>query len=129
SATSPAEYWPGLHLMPIPFLRRRRRRRPAEPTARPRSTDRGAPTTEHPQRSTRTKDSGRRDTMTTPPATTIPTATGEAPAALSPGDELDVLVVGAGGAGLSAAVFAAIAGLRTAVIERTDQVGGTTAFT
>jgi glycine/D-amino acid oxidase-like deaminating enzyme len=67
--------------------------------------------------------------MTTPPATTIPTATGEAPAALSPGDELDVLVVGAGGAGLSAAVFAAIAGLRTAVIERTDQVGGTTAFT
>src|SRR5699024_7274692 len=67
--------------------------------------------------------------MTTPPATTIPTANGEAPAALSPGDELDVLVVGAGGAGLSAAVFAAIAGLRTAVIERTEHVGGTTAFT
>lgn len=67
--------------------------------------------------------------MTTPPATAIPTADGEAPASLSPGDELDVLVVGAGGAGLSAAVFSAIAGLRTAVIERTEHVGGTTAFT
>src|SRR5699024_5821271 len=67
--------------------------------------------------------------MTTPPATTIPTANGEAPAARSPGDEVDVLGVGAGGAGLSAVVFAAIVGLRTAVIDRTEHVGGTTAFT
>jgi 2-polyprenyl-6-methoxyphenol hydroxylase-like FAD-dependent oxidoreductase len=45
------------------------------------------------------------------------------------GDVLDLLVVGAGGAGLSAAVFGSIAGLTTAVVERTEYVGGTTAFT
>lgn len=64
-----------------------------------------------------------------PSGTSIPYASGEAAAALHDGDVLDVLVVGAGGAGLSAAVFAAIAGLRTAVIERTEYVGGTTAYT
>ncbi len=64
-----------------------------------------------------------------PLATELPTADGQPPAALHEGDELDVLVIGAGGAGLSAAVFAAIAGMRTAIIERTEHVGGTTAFT
>ncbi|WP_417234237.1 FAD-dependent oxidoreductase [Arthrobacter sp.] len=64
-----------------------------------------------------------------PAGTSIPYASGEPAAALRDGDTLDVLVVGGGGAGLSAAVFAAIAGLRTAVIERTEYVGGTTAYT
>lgn len=65
----------------------------------------------------------------TPVATYLPTADGRAPATLRDGDTLDVIVVGAGGAGMSAAVFAAGAGLRTAIIERTEYVGGTTAFT
>ncbi|MCQ9165421.1 FAD-dependent oxidoreductase [Arthrobacter sp. STN4] len=64
-----------------------------------------------------------------PAGTSIPYASGEAAAALYDGDVLDVLVVGGGGAGMSAAVFASIAGLRTAVVERTGQVGGTTAYT
>lgn len=63
------------------------------------------------------------------PATRIPYASAEPAATLVDGDELDVLVVGGGGAGLSAAVYASVAGLRTAVVERTDRVGGTTAFT
>ena len=64
-----------------------------------------------------------------PTATSIPTADGEAPVALQDGDVLDLLVVGAGGAGLSAAAFGAIAGLKTALVERTEYVGGTTAYT
>lgn len=64
-----------------------------------------------------------------PVATSVPTADGESPAQLHDGDTLDVIVVGAGGAGMSAAVFATLAGLRTAIIERTEYVGGTTAFT
>ena len=40
--------------------------------------------------------------------------------------ETDVLVVGSGAAGLSAAIAAADAGLRTVVIESTDKWGGTT---
>lgn len=64
-----------------------------------------------------------------PAGTSIPYASGEAAAALRDGDTVDVLVVGGGGAGLSAAVYASIAGLRTAVVERTEQVGGTTAYT
>jgi succinate dehydrogenase/fumarate reductase flavoprotein subunit len=43
--------------------------------------------------------------------------------------EFDIVVVGAGAAGLSAALFAAIRGARVAVIERTDQVGGTSSYT
>lgn len=66
---------------------------------------------------------------TVPTATSIPKADGQAPAALKDGDVVDVLVVGAGGAGLSAAAYGAIAGLRTAIVERTEYVGGTTAFT
>ncbi|OMH31589.1 hypothetical protein BGP79_09595 [Tersicoccus sp. Bi-70] len=59
----------------------------------------------------------------------MPYPSGEPAAALREADELDVLVIGGGGAGLSAAVFSAIAGLRVAVVERTDRVGGTTAWT
>jgi hypothetical protein len=44
------------------------------------------------------------------------------------GEEYDVVVVGAGGAGMAAALFAAIAGLKVMLIERTDQVGGSTAY-
>ncbi len=40
----------------------------------------------------------------------------------------DVVVVGAGGAGMAAALFAAIEGQTVLLIERTGQVGGTTAF-
>lgn len=40
----------------------------------------------------------------------------------------DVVVVGAGGAGLSAALFAALEGARVLVVERTEFVGGTTAW-
>lgn len=64
-----------------------------------------------------------------PAGTGIPYASGAPAAAVCDGDTLDVLVVGGGGAGLSAAVFAAIGGLRTAVVERTEFVGGTTAYT
>jgi succinate dehydrogenase/fumarate reductase flavoprotein subunit len=40
----------------------------------------------------------------------------------------DLVVVGAGGAGLSAALFAAIGGARVLLVERTSHVGGTTAW-
>ncbi len=40
----------------------------------------------------------------------------------------DVVVVGAGGAGMAAALFAAIEGQKVLLIERTEYVGGTTAF-
>jgi glycine/D-amino acid oxidase-like deaminating enzyme len=40
----------------------------------------------------------------------------------------DVVVLGAGGAGMAAALFAAIEGLRPLLIERTEYVGGTTAL-
>jgi FAD binding domain len=40
----------------------------------------------------------------------------------------DVVVIGAGGAGLSAALFAAIEGKKVLLVERTEYVGGTTAF-
>jgi 3-oxosteroid 1-dehydrogenase len=40
----------------------------------------------------------------------------------------DVLVVGSGGGALAGALLAATAGLRTAVIEKTGQFGGTTAY-
>ena len=40
----------------------------------------------------------------------------------------DVVVVGAGAAGLSAALSAAILGLRPLLVESTSQVGGTSAY-
>jgi len=43
-------------------------------------------------------------------------------------DSFDVVVVGAGGAGLSAALYAAIDGARVLLVERTEYVGGTTAW-
>ena len=44
------------------------------------------------------------------------------------GTEFDLVVIGAGGAGLCAAVFAAIDGAKVLVIEHTEYVGGTTAW-
>ena len=40
----------------------------------------------------------------------------------------DVVVLGGGGAGLAAALFASILGLEPVVIECTDYLGGTTAL-
>ena len=40
----------------------------------------------------------------------------------------DVVVVGSGAAGLSAALSAAILGLKPLVIEATDKIGGTSAY-
>ena len=51
------------------------------------------------------------------------------PAAALGADEIfDVAVIGAGGAGLSAALFAAIDGARVLLIESTEFVGGSTAY-
>lgn len=47
---------------------------------------------------------------------------------IADGESFDVVVVGAGGAGLSAALFAAIDGARVLIVERTEYVGGTTAW-
>jgi hypothetical protein len=44
------------------------------------------------------------------------------------GQTFDVVVIGAGGAGMSAALFAAIEGVRVLLVERTEYVGGTTAL-
>jgi succinate dehydrogenase/fumarate reductase flavoprotein subunit len=49
-------------------------------------------------------------------------------APLKDDSEFDLVVIGAGGAGLSAAVFAAIDGAKVLVVERTEFVGGTTAW-
>jgi succinate dehydrogenase/fumarate reductase flavoprotein subunit len=49
-------------------------------------------------------------------------------AGLQDGSEFDLVVIGAGGAGLSAALFAAIDGAKVLVVERTEFVGGTTAW-
>ncbi len=43
-------------------------------------------------------------------------------------DSFDVVVIGAGGAGMSAALFAAIDGARVLLVERTEYLGGTTAL-
>ena len=45
--------------------------------------------------------------------------------ALTPNETFDVVVVGAGGAGMSAALFAAIDGARVLLVESTESVGGT----
>ena len=50
------------------------------------------------------------------------------PHTLQDGDAFDVVVVGAGGAGLGAALFAALDGAKVLVIESTAYVGGTTAL-
>ena len=42
--------------------------------------------------------------------------------------ETDVLVIGSGAAGLSAALYAAKAGLRVTVCEKSGRLGGTTAI-
>ncbi|HEY6135768.1 MAG TPA: FAD-dependent oxidoreductase [Rubrivivax sp.] len=47
---------------------------------------------------------------------------------LADGDSFDVVVVGAGGAGMSAALYAAIEGARVLLVESTALVGGTTAL-
>jgi len=43
-------------------------------------------------------------------------------------DEYDVIVLGAGAAGLTAALVSTIEGNRTLLIEKSDQIGGTSAF-
>ena len=40
----------------------------------------------------------------------------------------DLVVVGAGAAGMAAALFAAIAGKKALLVERTEYLGGTTAL-
>jgi len=47
---------------------------------------------------------------------------------LSEGEVFDLIVIGSGGAGFSAAVNAAVDGARVLLIERTEYVGGTTAL-
>jgi succinate dehydrogenase/fumarate reductase flavoprotein subunit len=47
---------------------------------------------------------------------------------LQPDETFDVVVIGAGGAGMSAALFAAIDGARVLLVESTGYVGGTTAY-
>ncbi|MGO4852404.1 FAD-dependent oxidoreductase [Phaeovulum sp. W22_SRMD_FR3] len=49
-------------------------------------------------------------------------------AVLSAGATYDVVVLGAGAAGLSAAVFAALEGARVLLVERTEYLGGTSAL-
>ncbi|MEQ1615379.1 MAG: FAD-dependent oxidoreductase [Hyphomicrobiaceae bacterium] len=49
-------------------------------------------------------------------------------ASLADGAAYDLIVVGAGGAGMAAALFGAIAGKKVLLIERTEYLGGTTAL-
>ncbi len=49
-------------------------------------------------------------------------------AALPEAAAFDVVVIGAGGAGMAAALFAAIDGKKVLLVERTETVGGTTAY-
>nr|WP_315234503.1 FAD-dependent oxidoreductase [uncultured Albidiferax sp.] len=48
--------------------------------------------------------------------------------ALPESSSYDLVVIGAGGAGMAAALFAAIAGQKVLLVERTEYVGGTTAW-
>ena len=50
------------------------------------------------------------------------------PDATSGNSAYDIVVIGAGGAGLAAALFAALAGKSVLIVERTPYVGGTTAL-
>ncbi|MGH9357985.1 MAG: FAD-dependent oxidoreductase, partial [Terriglobia bacterium] len=43
-------------------------------------------------------------------------------------EEYDLVVLGAGAGGMTAALVGALEGLRTLLVEKTDQIGGTTAF-
>ena len=43
-------------------------------------------------------------------------------------DDYEFIVVGSGAAGMTGAVVAAASGLKTLIIEKTDQFGGTTAL-
>lgn len=47
---------------------------------------------------------------------------------ISEGEAFDIVVVGAGGAGMSAALFGAINGAKVLLVEKSEYVGGTTAF-
>ena len=47
---------------------------------------------------------------------------------LADNESFDVIVIGAGGAGMSAALFAAIDGAKVLLVERTEYLGGTTAL-
>lgn len=47
---------------------------------------------------------------------------------IRPDQEFDIVVVGAGGAGMSAALMGAIDGARVLLVEHTEYVGGTTAY-
>lgn len=49
-------------------------------------------------------------------------------AEIADGQSFDVIVVGAGAAGMAAALFTAIAGLKPLLVEHTDRVGGTSAY-
>lgn len=56
-----------------------------------------------------------------------PCATGGAPASASGEETVDLLVLGSGAAGLTAALFAALEGARVLVLEHRDRFGGTSA--
>lgn len=47
---------------------------------------------------------------------------------LSEGDEFDIVVLGAGAAGMAAALFAALEGCKVLLVERTEYLGGTSAY-
>lgn len=52
----------------------------------------------------------------------------QGPEGLEDGATFDLVVIGAGGAGMSCALFAALAGASVLLVERTGHVGGTTAW-
>ena len=51
----------------------------------------------------------------------------DGPQALAPDETFDLVVAGAGGAGLACALFAALDGARVLLVEHADRIGGTTA--